>query len=139
MKRGKASLQKKKTASLQRWLGSDLICDPRPSAHGGGGEGTEAQTPRRGEKVITLPLLLICGRQRASGAEADAKRRPSRDFVSAALRRDLPLSEKNIKRKRGRLAGSCAVTTIRETPPPRLPSAGAVLVRPLCHMAPWLR
>lgn len=134
MKRGKTDGKKSLAAVL-----AEFRFDLRPQTvrSSGGEAGTEAQTPKRGEKVITLPLLLICDRWRASGAEAEANRRLNCDFVSAALRRDLLLSEK--KRKRGRIAGSRAVATIRETPPPHLSSARVVVVRSLCHMAPWLR
>lgn len=57
---------------------------PRLSAHRAEeGRGTEAQTPRCGEKVITLPPLLMCVRPHASAAEAEANRRVNCNFVSA--------------------------------------------------------
>lgn len=61
--------------------------DLRPQTAGswGGGAGAEAQTPERGGKVITPPPpLLMCDRQHASAAEAEANHRVNCNFASAA-------------------------------------------------------
>lgn len=71
-------------ASPQCWQSSDLICDPRLSAHREEGREQKPQTPERGEKVITPPLLLMCDRQHASAAQPEANRRAKCNFVSAA-------------------------------------------------------